>query len=563
MPSVSRQTTDASEASQFSGVSEEDSYNFNEDSSEFAYDAEPFGPPVVKQSSDRVLEAADLVREQEESIVQISELFECPKTMASVMLRKFNWNTERLIERWMDNSEKVLKESGLSAAELKPTREGSGGVTCQVCYDTVSLAESSRCGQGHPFCNDCWSGYLTSQIGDGGALTIRCMQPKCPALIEPALVQALVDAPTFAKFGKFAQREYVDDNPYIKWCPAPDCTKAVKVGSLGKASVTCSCGFIFCFRCSREVHFPMTCAQLDQWEEKNRNDSETAKWIKANTKKCPKCFWPIEKNGGCNHMTCRRKECGHEFCWLCMQPWRGHQSCGAYKDDPSIAQSKAELERYLHYYERYAVHAQSQELEAKLRAQAEEKIQTFVAASDETVNSLAYIGEAAEALIKCRRVLKNTYPVAYFMKAGPEKNMLEYLQAGLELVTEELSGMLESEAKPDRVAVLSKAEDARRRLQHLVEGVEDGFTKQEQLEQKRQAGGGGGAGPSGTPMAPMPARQKSASKRVEDALLASLAEMGFADEEAARRALAATNNDLDLAAERLLTDTEALVVGLD
>jgi hypothetical protein len=30
---------------------------------------------------------------------------------------------------------------------------------------------------------------------------------------------------------------------------------------------------------------------------------------------CPNCFCWIEKNGGCNHMTCKRCTCG--FCYKC------------------------------------------------------------------------------------------------------------------------------------------------------------------------------------------------------------------------------------------------------
>lgn len=46
-------------------------------------------------------------------------------------------------------------------------------------------------------------------------------------------------------------------------------------------------------------------------------------WVRQNTKECPKCRVPIEKNQGCNHMTCRY--CSFEFCWLCMRPYKTHQ----------------------------------------------------------------------------------------------------------------------------------------------------------------------------------------------------------------------------------------------
>lgn len=39
---------------------------------------------------------------------------------------------------------------------------------------------------------------------------------------------------------------------------------------------------------------------------------------------CPKCRTPIEKNQGCNHMTCRKNSCKYEFCWLCMGAWTEH-----------------------------------------------------------------------------------------------------------------------------------------------------------------------------------------------------------------------------------------------
>jgi hypothetical protein len=44
----------------------------------------------------------------------------------------------------------------------------------------------------------------------------------------------------------------------------------------------------------------------------------------ANTKECPQCSTNIQKNEGCNHMTCSR--CRFEFCWLCKHPYHQHDT---------------------------------------------------------------------------------------------------------------------------------------------------------------------------------------------------------------------------------------------
>ena len=41
----------------------------------------------------------------------------------------------------------------------------------------------------------------------------------------------------------------------------------------------------------------------------DESEKESEKWIKSNTKPCPKCLTPIIRNNGCNHMTCRTPMC--------------------------------------------------------------------------------------------------------------------------------------------------------------------------------------------------------------------------------------------------------------
>ena len=94
------------------------------------------------------------------------------------------------------------------------------------------------------------------------------------------------------------------------------------------------CIFTFYYFCKRNIYIVLhstniTCYCIIDWNQKCHNESETANWILANTKKCPNCSSRIEKNQGCNHMNC--KVCKHEFCWICMDTWVSHgQSTGGY-----------------------------------------------------------------------------------------------------------------------------------------------------------------------------------------------------------------------------------------
>ena len=132
---------------------------------------------------------------------------------------------------------------------------------------------------------------------------------------------------TWRRYGELLVREFVGHIAHLKFCPYPSCTHTVACSaaatrsSLAQLVPTVVCGadaaHVFCFGCAVDGdHRPVVCAVAKMWLQKCRDDSETANWIKSNTKECSKCQSTIEKNGGCNHMTC--KKCKYEFCWVCM-----------------------------------------------------------------------------------------------------------------------------------------------------------------------------------------------------------------------------------------------------
>jgi ariadne-1 len=164
------------------------------------------------------------------------------------------------------------------------------------------------------------------------------------------------------RYAKLVLHTFVDDNEYLKWCPAPNCEHVVECHIPSSSfnqivpSVQCNCGNRFCYSCSLPDHLPAPCFLVKRWLQKCKDDSETANWISANTKECSKCQATIEKNGGCNHMTC--KKCKHEFCWVCLGPWTEHgtqwYNCNRYEEKSGSeardqqTKSRAQLERYLH-----------------------------------------------------------------------------------------------------------------------------------------------------------------------------------------------------------------------
>ncbi|KAL4925104.1 E3 ubiquitin-protein ligase [Aspergillus undulatus] len=62
--------------------------------------------------------------------------------------------------------------------------------------------------------------------------------------------------------------------------------------------------------------------KIEMLKKRMREVELSMKMVEETTKKCPGCQWPIEKNEGCDHMTCIK--CRQEFCWICLKDWNSH-----------------------------------------------------------------------------------------------------------------------------------------------------------------------------------------------------------------------------------------------
>ncbi len=185
----------------------------------------------------------------------------------------------------------------------------------------------------HRFCLLCMKEHCQAQISNGNTTEISCPHVGCQHKLSYEEVQQIVatDADTKSKFEAFLIKETLERNERIVWCPK-GCGNGVEVEAGDRLAVYCAkCDFRFCRNCQVEWHESTTCEMYREWEQENNEAQERFnEWSSANAKACPnpKCKSMIEKDGGCNHMTC--KKCKKEFCWACGKAWvGGNHFCNA------------------------------------------------------------------------------------------------------------------------------------------------------------------------------------------------------------------------------------------
>ncbi|PSR97740.1 hypothetical protein BD289DRAFT_361919 [Coniella lustricola] len=449
-------------------VLQDDSDNSADEGFDFDDEPEPdlighndFSPKktVSYEITYKVHKPEDIQKQQDDLIEEVDMILELSKEDAAILLRHFRWNKERLIDQYMEKGTQVLEAAGLGPnASESPRLEVIPGFMCDICCEDGDDLETFAIKCGHRYCVDCYRQYLTQKIKEEGeAARIQCPSDGCTRIIDARSLDLLVGDDLVDRYQQLLNRTYVQDNDTLKWCPAPDCENAVSCAVKKKEldrivpTVACSCGYRFCFGCINTDHQPAPCELVKRWLKKCADDSETANWISANTKECPKCNSTIEKNGGCNHMTCRK--CKYEFCWMCMGLWSEHgtswYNCNRFEEKSGLeardaqAKSRVSLERYLHYYNRYANHEQSARLDKGIYQKTEKKMVQLQTASGMSWIEVQYLNAASQALQTCRQTLKWTYAFAFYLARNNLTEIFEDNQKDLEMAVEALSEMFE------------------------------------------------------------------------------------------------------------------------
>ena len=406
----------------------------------------------------------------DESVQETCDLLCIPPEAAEAILRKYQWDGKRLQDDYFsgstDKQDDIQAECGVlnrcRAAGDDNSKDSKRKTTssssyCAICMDDELVpGEMFGMACGHEFCKDCWSGFIADAVGLGPpCVRTQCPDAGCTELVTQQEVCQLAPPDVLATYQEYSLRSYIESNWLMRWCPGPSCD-LVAVGSSADGLVgegECPCGTRFCLHCGEIRHVPATCDMMVLWEKKHQDEGESVNWIIAKTKQCPKCEARIDKNGGCSHMRC--SQCNHDFCWVCMQDWTVHgynRSCNTFEleqakeTNSTRANAERELERYLHCFNRFQNHSQGQDF-------AKKELEKFDLTQEENEKKDSYfdwkaLKDALGQLVECRRVLKYTYVVMYYLGDKPvQRALFEENQGLLESFTERLSGISEKDYK--------------------------------------------------------------------------------------------------------------------
>lgn len=149
----------------------------------------------------------------------------------------------------------------------------------------------------------------------------------------------LQEKPLMLECNELLEREELKLDKNIIFCPIDYCKGYFKKNTTlldaiqnVPRNVKCTlCKNEYCNQCLKSHDMQTSCKDHEIFLSMTHQEKEekNEEWLKENTKPCPECQCIIQRDGGCQHITC--KQCTHQFCWICMDDWTPNRRCEPYK----------------------------------------------------------------------------------------------------------------------------------------------------------------------------------------------------------------------------------------
>ena len=434
-----------------------------------------------------IIQNSEIIKKRDAIINNFMECSNLSYDEAELVLVYYNWNYDKLIEEWFDKTENIKisshieqsPESEKKMSEFISNNNLSSDI-CPVCYTEIEKDNCLSLKCNHQICKECYIEYINNKLLTDPITILQtsCPMNGCNLYITRTLYKNCITELKYKKiFAKNLIRNFLITNKEIKTCPNPKCNLSIRVQNSIAKEIKCKCGQTFCFSCLEESHIPCDCFLAKEWlnfgtkfggkeyvwEKKGANTENIFIITNDLVKNCPKCLVVIEKNHGCNHMTCT---CGYQFCWVCLSPWKnGCYSCRKVitpktnplsefikikktnKYIPGKLKKKEEekltpFERYMKYYKKWHNHFKNLEICDKVKERLSELKNELIEDKNILENDVTFLDDSLNTIIDCNRALKYIFIFEYFLK-DEDADIEDLIDNNLDTLQKQVDSLLE------------------------------------------------------------------------------------------------------------------------
>ncbi|KAK6432315.1 hypothetical protein LTR95_011517 [Oleoguttula sp. CCFEE 5521] len=206
------------------------------------------------------------------------------------------------------------EKDGATPAPKQLRKRGRMGVKeCIVCTENVvksrfpKLLHASAEQHTSDVCFKCWEQHLKVEVVAKDREIFSC--PQCSQALEADEIRKLARADTFADYLDKAASSFLASEEEFFACTSAACSFGAYIVSNDGNIFRCpGCQTRSCTVCKAPFHEGQTCAEHQQAirmaHDHAQENEQSEALVKEISKPCPGCGINLQKNGGCDHMSC-------------------------------------------------------------------------------------------------------------------------------------------------------------------------------------------------------------------------------------------------------------------